>query len=252
MGQSELTGQSPHEKSFRKGKLFTRKPAPEEQDYGRASSGTGLFIRFDELTPSRIQEEERRRIAELLHNNIGQLLYVLKLKFSRLSFDSLSEKEKKEKEAIESLLDEAIESTKNISFELMPPTLKESGLRAIIEELCTKCSSDTLHIRPDIQTSSRLAGCFEVSLYRIVQELVNNIVKHSNASKADIIFRPSGKNFEIIASDNGTGFDLNSINKSKCTGLHWIRYHVELLKGVLTISSAPGKGTSIHIKLKVQ
>ena len=195
------------------------------------------------------QEEERKRIAEALHNGVGQLLYATKL-----NLENLSEKKPKQREVIMELLDEAIRSTRTISFELTPGVLEDFGLKVGLEELSKRIPKQNLHIHMGLHGLERpRPRLLDVAIYRIVQELLNNVIKHAQAQEAYVHVVHEDDHVSITVEDNGIGFDPNLGSSGlKGIGLAGIRQRVDLLGGTLTIDSRPGRGTIITIELGVK
>jgi signal transduction histidine kinase len=167
------------------------------------------------------QEEERKRISEALHNGLGQLLYAIKLKLEKLCKSSPHKLIDESKE----LLTEAMRDAKKISFELIPALLDDFGLEKAINELSKKYSGESLTVHCNIfGYEKRLLSSLEIAVFRIVQELLNNIVKHSKATEAQasIII---AKKMIIKIDDNGIGFNVKKLNKG--FGLRNINYRVQ-------------------------
>ncbi|MDB5261028.1 MAG: chemotaxis protein [Adhaeribacter sp.] len=195
------------------------------------------------------QEAERKRISEALHNGLGQLLYAAKLNLDYLEPKQATQKEVKEQ--INNLLDQAIASTRNISFELTPAILRDFGLKTAFEELITRLNSPSLKITYDlVDLEGRFDDLVEISLYRIIQELLNNIMKHSGASEAHLEMENKKGLLYLRVQDNGTGFNLAEKKSGKGIGLSSIYNRVKLLDGKIKIDSRAGQGTSIEITLR--
>lgn len=193
------------------------------------------------------QDEERRNIAEELHNGIAQSLYALQLLIEGNS-DSLR---KEAKDKILTIIENSIGEIRTISFELMPSILEEFGLMESISELCNKKSTPDLRIiSKHTGINKRLHRTIEVSIFRIIQEVVNNIIKHSNADKASITTEMYNNEFRILALDNGVGFNHSKVvNNKNCTGLRTIKNRLQILNGVITVEPATETGTKINIKI---
>ena len=203
------------------------------------------------------QEHERNRIAEALHNNLGQILYVAKLKLSMLDNEKkISEKRIIEiKKTVNDLLEEAIIETKTISFELMPGILKDFGLEIAIKELLKK-TFQKLHLKSSIHLvclKKRLDPDMEIAIFRIVQELINNSIKHAKARKIDLYISKGSDYININLSDDGTGFNKVLLNnKHDGFGLRNITNRVEVLNGKLVINSNKSNGTQINIDIPLE
>jgi len=181
------------------------------------------------------QEEERRRVAESLHNDFGQLL--------NIAIISLAKDNKK----VTDLLNEAIKKMRSISYELMPPLLKDFGLEVALKDMFDiKQLASGIKIFHKIKGfDSRINNDLEVAIYRIVQEILNNTIKHAAAEKIEISVNNDDKEIEIIIEDNGKGF--NTENYKKGFGLKYIINRVHLLNGVFDIKSINGIGTKCTI-----
>lgn len=184
------------------------------------------------------QEEERRRIAEVLHNDLGQLLYITKMKLGK------SEKE------VEDLLNMSISRTKTISFDLMPAILQDYGLDTALRDLVKRANGPELEITYSNLSPARVWNKdFEIAVFRIVQELLNNILKHSGATKGSILIQSRGDNFFIEVCDNGKGFEVKKKEiRSKGFGLRNISHRVRVFSGTLKIKSEPGNGTRVKLE----
>ena len=195
------------------------------------------------------QEQERKRIAEGLHNGLGQLLYAIKLKFESLGLTNESWSHTKVPSEIESLLNEAIEQTRNISFELMPAILKDFGLEITIRELCKRIDQGSIKFHSSISIDRKIDGSLETAIFRIVQELLNNVIRHSKATEAHILIQEKNSYFLINVKDNGQGFDTRSLDKVKGIGICSIRNRIKLLDGEFEIISSLQKGTEVILKI---
>ena len=193
------------------------------------------------------QEEERRRIAEALHNGVGQLLYATKLNLENQHAAGT-------REAALSLLGEAIKATRTISFELTPGILEDFGLATAIEELVRRVPRASLDVQLHVKgLTEPLPRLLEVAVYRITQELLNNIIKHAQAQEAFLhVVREDGS-LLLSVEDNGVGLKPGVLSQPAGSGigLTSIRNRIDLLGGQLTIDSRPSRGTIITITLPV-
>ncbi len=189
------------------------------------------------------QEEERIKISEALHNGLGQLLYAAKLKIEDI------EDNEREKKTIQLFLDDAITETRNLSFLLMPALLKDFGLKVILEETAKRFSTNTFTLECNVAgLKERLSNTIETTVFRIIQELLNNVLKHANATTATISVRKYKKKLVVVVKDNGCGFDVeNSQSMLKGTGLKSVYSRLELLNGTMTIRSGRGEGTTVTV-----
>ncbi|MGI4759288.1 MAG: PAS domain S-box protein [Janthinobacterium lividum] len=189
------------------------------------------------------QEEERRRIAEALHNGVGQLLYA-----TRLHLDALAPSEPVR--AGQQLLKEAIEATRTISFELTPSILEDFGLPIALQELVSRIPGRlpvdlNLH-----ELAEPLPALLATAVYRIVQELLNNVMKHAQAQEVFVQVSREDDQLHISVEDDGVGFDASNPARHGI-GLAGIRTRVGLLGGTFTINSRPGRGTGFFLQLPI-
>lgn len=188
------------------------------------------------------QEEERRRVAESLHNDFGQLLNIAVIKLG------------KDNKEVTAILNESIKKMRSISYELMPPFLKDFGLEvSLADMLKIKTTSSNIKINYSIEgLKTKTARDLEVAVYRITQELLNNAIKHSKAKNIEIVINNNRKKIIILIEDNGQGFDINSYKKR--FGLKYITDRINLLNGIFEISTTKGLGTkcTIEIPLKIK
>jgi signal transduction histidine kinase len=195
------------------------------------------------------QEDERKRIARELHDGLGVLLSTTKMQFS-----TLKDKSPENKEIIErasKLLEQASGDVRKISHNMMPGLLTKFGLYEAVDDLFDKVSeTEGITVRTDIpEDAERLPENSEIMLYRIIQELVNNTLKHAEAKKIEIQMQLLPDHLDIIYSDDGRGFNVEEKVESKSIGLSSIQSRVNFLNGKLQVSSSPGKGVSYSIKV---
>lgn len=192
-----------------------------------------------------VQDQERKRIAQDLHDGLGSLLSAVKLKISDLAVPEQSS----EKEKIESsihLIDEAMQEMKNISYNMMPATLSRLGLTAALQNLFNRISTKNnliIHYT-HFGFDERLSEATELNIYRILLECINNVVKHAAATTATVQLIKHEHYINIVVEDNGKGFDVSNESVTG-NGLHNIRTRVKNSNGVIDIDSRPGAGTSI-------
>ncbi len=202
----------------------------------------------------RTQEEERRRISENLHNGLGQMLFSIKLNLDAIDLKNakrpMEENIEKLKNA-ESLLADCIRESRRISHELMPTVLEDFGLKTAIENICSQLSGPCI-FKPEVEKiPPSVDKEIELAIFRIVQELALNIVKHAQATEASIKIFIRNDHLNIIVSDNGIGFDIHK-QSSNTTGLSTINNRINLLKGSLYAAYTTGKGTEIRIVLPIK
>jgi len=216
-----------------------------------AEEATQLRLRQQQEVLSAIlstQETERKRIAEALHNGLGQVLYATKLS---LESNTRQAGGPAPAESLK-LLNEAIRTTRTISFELTPGILEDFGLRIALEELMKRISPRDLPVRLHLQgLELPLPAPVNIAVYRIIQELLNNVLKHAQATEVEVYVVREPRLLEVTVEDNGVGFSPQALEEQPLAGigLASIRNRVALLSGTLSLTSAPGRGTIVSLEL---
>jgi PAS domain S-box-containing protein len=194
------------------------------------------------------EENERKRISETLHDSVSQLLYGIKIQLNQLNTPHTPPEPYAR---INELLNIAIQETRNISFELAPSVLADFGLQVTITDLAKRLSSAQLLIKPKFKGfTGRFDILLETCIFRIIQELINNCMKHSGASLINVDLLKND-DITIIVRDNGHGFNTKTLDtKPGGAGISSIKNRLSLYNGSINIQSALGQGTTITIKLK--
>ncbi|MCB2207978.1 MAG: HAMP domain-containing protein [Bacteroidetes bacterium] len=210
---------------------------------------TERFLRLNSLIDG--QELERRRLSKELHDGLGQLILTNKLKVER----ALKEEPEKAKQIIsesEELFKKTMQEIRNISNGLMPAVLTAFGLEKAIRNLSKEIAESTgLKILVDINIGKRnINSKFETHLYRIVQEALNNVIKHAKATEVNIELNIYNNHLMLSIIDNGIGVTSKSMNESKGNGLNNMKYRAELLGGTLEILGETGKETKVVLLVK--
>ncbi|KGL63265.1 sensor histidine kinase [Polaribacter sp. Hel1_85] len=201
------------------------------------------------------QEKERKRIAEDLHDNLGSVLATLKLHFENLKINR--EKKKINQETLfdktEGLIDEAYLKVRSIAHAKNAGVIANQGLLTAIKMMAEKISSaDKIKIEViDFGLDKRLENSLEITVFRIIQELITNTLKHAEAKNATINISLYDKNLNIIIEDDGKGFDINKVNLKNGMGISSIKTRVNHLGGTFNVDSTKGKGSSIIIDLPI-
>jgi signal transduction histidine kinase len=199
------------------------------------------------------QDQERQRIASELHEGLGQTMYAVKLYFESF-LKKIQKGEAPSQEMIDSIksfLDQTIDEVRSISHFLRPGFIADIGLTAAIVTLCNKLSaSSSVQIHCTILEEPQGLGLNEqTSIYRIVQEILTNALKHAKPETIDITIGKTDNGMSLIITDDGLGFDLEAARKKEGIGLKNLTARVELLGGEIEINTAIGKGTQILIEI---
>jgi signal transduction histidine kinase len=199
------------------------------------------------------QEQERKRIAAELHDSLGQRLVVIKnLALMFLNAKNGKAADNNRIEEISAEASQAIGEVKEISYNLRPYQLDRIGLTKAVEAVVRSAqSASTIEFTAEIDDiDDYFPKDAEINFYRIVQECVNNLVKHSGATTAFVKIELSGENLNLVISDNGKGFTPNQTeSKTGGFGLVGINERVELFGGKVEIKSAPKQGAEIRIQM---
>lgn len=197
------------------------------------------------------EESEKRRIAESLHNGLAQQLYAAKLSLGQLQDPQCRDNASAFTQAYQKtsqLLAAAIVQTRTLSHELIPRTLQDFGLEAALQDICTDYSIAPLRMRSHVANLPKtLPAHLLLALYRMAQELANNMVKHAQATEASLYISADEETIELRAQDNGIGFQADLLGKTKGLGWQTLQDRVRLLNGTLEVQST--QGTCIIISL---
>jgi PAS domain S-box-containing protein len=196
------------------------------------------------------QEKERLRLAKDIHDSLGQQLSAIKFYISTSAELSNDTEQKAILMKSNEALSRAIAEMRSICFNLMPETLEEFGLIEAIKELCTQIQhAKKISFRVIVATEfPKIRKEIEIDLYRVIQEFVNNAMKHGRATSIIIKFRCTSNQIKIALADNGKGFDIHTLT-SKGMGLQNIESRTKSHNGVISIKSEPGKGTKLSIAI---
>jgi two-component system, NarL family, sensor kinase len=223
---------------------------------GRARRERELFLRNAQIQATiHSQENERRRFARDLHDGMGQLISALRLALHSINKDSSLEERHVVANKAESLLNDMHKEIRSIAFNLMPQTLVKSGLVPALKEMATRLSdSSSLQVRVNgFDIPERLTELQEISLYRVVQEWINNVVKYSMATVIEVQLVGYEEEITITIEDNGNGFDASSLMNSAGNGWKNITSRVNLIKGMVDVDTNPLRaGTTLIIRIPIQ
>ncbi len=199
------------------------------------------------------QEEERKRIAKDLHDGIGQTLSGIKLSLVTIVTKMPEEEVKVKLQSLSQTLDTACSDVRSISHQMMPRLLQEEGLIPAIGDMLEKSFrlSSISYNFEHYGMEGRVKENIEISLYRICQELINNIIKHSGATEVSVQLFRNGKNLVLLVEDNGKGFAFQE-KKSSGIGLMNISSRVETVHGEFNLEPSPQSGTLATIRIPIE
>lgn len=198
------------------------------------------------------EEQERTRLARDLHDGLGGMLTGVKFQLNSMKGNViLSEENASTFTKSISQIDNAIAEMRRVAHNMMPEALLKFGLNETLKSYCDSVSENS-ELAVSYQSfgmEDRLEQTNEIVLYRIVQELINNTIKHANATKSNIQLTRNENLISLTVEDNGKGFDFNNVKKNGI-GLSNINHRVEYLNGKIDVQS-DNKGTSTHIEFEI-
>jgi signal transduction histidine kinase len=200
-------------------------------------------------------EAERKRIATELHDSIGQELLIIK-NMALLALNDLKNKKnvREQLDEISHTASQAIQETREITNNLRPYQIDRLGLKKALESIINRAAqTTTISFTADIDPIDNLIPKeMEIHVYRIIQECVNNIIKHAHAAAGKVTIKRWYNRLNIDVEDNGIGFDvsLQRTQNERGIGLQGIVERIRFIGGTMRIESNPGKGTRVLITIK--
>jgi signal transduction histidine kinase len=200
------------------------------------------------------EEQERTRLAKDLHDGLGGLLSGVKFSLSNMKDNLIITPDNMAVfERSLDMIDASIRELRRVAHNMMPEMLTKFGLDEALKEYCNILNGTGL-LKVKYQSlgmAARLDKSLEIIVYRIIQELLNNILKHASASEAFVQLIRETNRLNVVVEDNGKGFDTAILEKNKGAGWMNICSRVDYLKGQLDIHSEAGKGTLVNIEFNI-
>lgn len=197
------------------------------------------------------QETERIRIAKDLHDGLGGIFSTVKMHFSTLQHEIPEVKNNLLYGKTSDLINNAADELRKVAHNMMPEVLMKVGLVEALKDFCNNISAGKL-LNISLQTfgmEKRLSSSTEIMVFRIIQELINNIIKHAYATEAIIQFNREANRLSITIEDNGRGFNTKEAEDKATMGITTVKNRVDYLNGKLTIDSRKDIGTTVMIDL---
>ncbi len=196
------------------------------------------------------EERERERVAKDLHDGLGGMLAGVKINLSTWSSNNLEETQYEGFHRILNQLDSSVSELRRVARNLMPESLMNFGLEIALKDLCEFYMKDGLQIDfQPLNIQKNLPLNFQVNIYRIVQELLSNAVKHSDANSILVQCSQSENEFYITVEDNGKGIRDEEMSKLKSLGLKNLQNRVDFMKGKMEIQTGINQGTAVNIEV---
>ncbi len=199
------------------------------------------------------QNEERQRISRELHDRLGSLLSTIKLQFSHYEgkLSALESEFRSTYSGMLGMLDKAYDEVRRISHDLSSGTLEKFGLKSAIDELVHAITEvNPIHIRfIDNKTDPELYESINEPLYRIIQELLSNALKHAKAKEVTLQIRIKDGIFYFSYEDDGIGMDTSTLEHVRGIGMQNINSRVAMLNGTISLDSTPGYGLTLMIEI---
>jgi signal transduction histidine kinase len=200
------------------------------------------------------EETERKRIAADLHDGVGQLFSAVKMNLNGLldRIEINKEEDRFLAEKTMALVDESCKEVRVISHKMMPNFLLKSGIAADIKSFIEKIDENSLKISfESVGFKDQLEFNEEIILYRVIQELVNNVIKHAKANELKILLEKNSQQILVKITDNGIGFDYDKALEKGGLGLKNMLVRIEYLKGTVTFLSVKPQGTEVQILIPI-
>jgi len=193
--------------------------------------------------------EERKEISAVLHDNVSALLSAANLHL-HASKKQLGLKVPKEIEKSQAIISDASTLIRDLSHKLISSILLKFGLSSAVQDLCEKTSNTTLNINSNSKNITRFNQNFEIKIFNIITEMVNNMLKHSNAQNGMVKLEQLNGQLQIVVFDDGIGFDVDEIHEKDGVGLSQVEARVLVLGGIINIKSSE-TGTRIFISVPI-
>ncbi len=229
--------------------IYQRRLLAQQKKYQEATSNYQRELLKATITS---QENERNRVAKDLHDDVGALLTTTKLYLNQITAETTTEELIQTTEKMRTLFDLMIDSVRSISKDLRPVVLQNLGLADAVESLAQRINAaGSIRVVFKNQLSLDLEKEQELNVYRVIQELINNTIKHAKASRITLQFKNTAGHLILYYTDNGIGLDLKSLKKNKGLGIKNIESRLSLLNGTIKFDEAQN-GLAIEIRVPIK
>ena len=239
-------------RNLRNRQLLAKQQDQLQQQRIRELEKDKQLVAFDAMLKG--QEEERSRLAKDLHDGLGGLLSGVKFSLINMKDNFIMTPDNMTVfERSLDMIDVSIKELRRVAHNMMPEMLTKFGLDEAVKEYCNSINTTKLLTvkYQSLGMETRLENTVEIIIYRIIQELLNNTMKHAAATTSFVQLIREGNRLNLVVEDNGKGFDSSLAESNNGAGLANVRSRVDYLKGQLAIHAEPGKGTLVNIEFNV-
>jgi two-component system, NarL family, sensor histidine kinase NreB len=238
--------------------LIVSSENPKENDYLLVLRDQDMVMKEKEAAVSKhvikqlieAKENEHRRLAQELHDGVGQSLYMLSLALQSISGSVQEGEAKSYLREVQGELDRVIKDVTNYSQQLRPKILDDlglyEGLRQLVQSI--RSSSPGVVIDLECQIRERLPSYFEINIYRVIQEALHNAIKHAEATHIEVVSYRDEAFIYFVVQDNGKGFEVDE-KKGSGLGLQHMKERVHHLEGTINFTSHTNQGTTINARI---
>lgn len=199
------------------------------------------------------EEQERTRLAKDLHDGLGGMLSGIKYNLNTMKGNLIMTPDNALAfERSVDMLDSSIQEMRRVAHNMMPEVLVKFGLNTALEEYCSdinKSGALKINYQSIGLSNTVVEQTTAITIYRIIQELINNAIKHANATAALVQVNKTDETLSVTVEDNGSGFDISTLKKARGIGWTNIQHRVDFLKGKIDVQSQKDNGTSVHIEI---
>ncbi|PQJ21048.1 tetratricopeptide repeat-containing sensor histidine kinase [Tenacibaculum sp. SG-28] len=225
--------------------LLTKNKLLEEQNLDRLRSESQAKILNATIDG---KESERKNIAETLHDSVSALLSSANMHITATK-KQFNGNIPNELEKTQSIILEASKTVRDLSHNLVSSILLKFGLEYATKDIAKKYSNSEIKFHTEISNIGRYDQDIEIKIYNVIQELVNNIIKHSAANNAHIVLKEADNRISLLVEDDGIGFNYKQNKINSGIGLNQLEARIQVMKGDFTIESSNNKGTKISISI---
>jgi two-component system, NarL family, sensor histidine kinase UhpB len=201
------------------------------------------------------QEAERVRVSRELHDDTGQALTLILVRLQLIQNETRDPNVRRDLAELRTLVVDTLDGVRRLAVHLGPSIIEDLGLRSGLEWLAERVRQDAgLHVELSVDCDDDVPPPVAIALFRVTQEALTNIVRHSRATRADVVLESHDGVFELLVSDNGIGFDVEDARSrpTASVGLFGMAERVALVGGTIDIHARKGAGSRIDVRVPVR